>query len=57
VSGLWGAFIRITRFTCPFGPSRVGCQVSLTGPFRDPRCPSARLPGGEDLSLSDSSLG
>src|SRR6266542_5252589 len=54
---VWGAFIRIRRFSCPFGPSRIWCREGLMGPFRDARCPRARRSWGEDLSLSDSSLG
>src|SRR6266511_2924976 len=57
IGALWGAFIRIRRFSCPFGPSRVWCREGLMGPFRDARCPRARRSWGEDLSLSDSSLG
>lgn len=46
LQSVWGAFIRITRFTGPLSPSRVGCRVDLTGLSRMPDALAPGLPGG-----------
>jgi hypothetical protein len=39
----WGAFIRNTHFTCPFGQAWIGCRVGPDEAFRDALAPG--LPG------------
>jgi hypothetical protein len=38
----WGAFIRNTHFTCPFGQAWIGCRVGPDEAFRDALAPAFR---------------